>query len=247
MLLESLVEGLSGGRAHEIRVGPFLTAVVLEDHRLWRGRSVARCGLASSLVFHEPRGGHAVRDAGRLEEKGAPELASYLLSEDSVEAAVGLATVNALLDVPDACLHQRPVLDLLLEHARGEKIAVVGHFPFVERLRGEVEELFVLELRPEEGDLPSFEARRVLPGCRVVVLTATVLLNGTYGELLPLCRDAFTIMMGPSTPPSPLLFDHGIDVLAGSLVVDPAATVRAVSQGATYRDLDGVRKWVWRK
>lgn len=78
-------------------------------------------------------------------------------------------------------------------------------------------------------------------------LTATVLMNGTYAEVLPLCREAFTVMLGPSTPASPVLFDHGIDALAGSLIVDPAGTLLAVSQGATYRDLKGVSKWTWIK
>jgi uncharacterized protein len=50
-------------------------------------------------------------------------------------------------------------------------------------------------------------------------------------------------MLGPSTPPSPVLFDRGVDALAGSLAIEPDEVLRVVSPCATYRDLQGVRKW----
>ncbi len=184
---------------------------------------------------------------GRLTDLDALELAGYLLSSRTVEASVGMATLNALLDVPPRCLEEISVDALLLRKGGGKRVAVVGHFPFVNVLRQAVEELHVLELRPVEGDLPASHMKEVLPACDVIALTATVLMNGTYAEVLPLCREAFTVMLGPSTPPSSVLFDHGIDALAGSLVVDPPGTLSAVSQGATYRDLKGVSKWTWIK
>ncbi len=93
-------------------------------------------------------------------------------------------------------------------------------------------------------DLPADEAARVLPPADVVALTAASLINHTIDDLLALCRpDAYVVLMGPSTPLWPGLFERGVhrtlrvDVLAGSLVTDIETVLRAVGQGATFRQL----------
>lgn len=251
-LLEEMLKGLTleAIAVEDIRVGPFLTAVSLEGKRPIAQGQAARCGLASTLAQHQPGGeDHAarVRKVGSLEALEAKRLARYLLSEIPLEASIGMATLNAALDIPPQYFNERRIPDLVLEEGRGQRVAVVGHFPFVKQLRKGAKELHVFELNPVQGDLPASRAGDILPTCQTVVLTATVLMNGTYREMLPLCSNAFTVMVGPSTPPSPVLFEYGVDVLAGSLVIDPEETLSAVSQGATYRDLRGVRKWTWIK
>jgi len=226
----------------DVRVGPFLTAVRLAGSR--PPYDLPRCGLASSLAQHNPGEEHALKHVGRFKELTARELAGFLKSENPLEASLGMAAVNALLELPDTCFQGRDVLDIFVEIAQDQPSAVIGHFPFVQRLRSSINELHVLELRPREGDLPADQAEEILPKCRAVILTATTLLNRTYSQILPLCREAFTVMMGPSTPASPVLFDYGVDVLAGSAVTDAPVTLEEVSQGATYRDLTGVKKWV---
>lgn len=248
-LLEQMLEGLSpeSVKVLDVRVGPFLTAVEVQGSRLCGPYLVGRCGLASTLAGHRPAEPHGLRGVGELHGLYAIDLARYLLSSRTVEASVGMATLNALLDVSSHCLEEISVPALLLRKGEGKRVAVVGHFPFVDMLRDSVAELHVMELNPLPGDLPVSRMKEVLPGCDIIALTATVLTNGTYADVLPLCREAFTVMLGPSTPPSPVLFDHGIDALAGSLIVDPSGTLLAVSQGATYRDLKGISKWTWVK
>jgi len=62
--------------------------------------------------------------------------------------------------------------------------------------------------------------------------------------LLSLCSpDAYVIMLGPSTPLSPLLFAHGIDMLCGSIVerIDPV--LDGIISGNGFRQIKplGVR------
>jgi uncharacterized protein (DUF4213/DUF364 family) len=47
--------------------------------------------------------------------------------------------------------------------------------------------------------------------------------------------------LGPSTPLSPVLFNHGVSILSGSRIIDEAAVLRTVGQGATFRQVEGVR------
>ena len=49
------------------------------------------------------------------------------------------------------------------------------------------------------------------------------------------------MVLGPSTPLSPALFDHGVDALSGARVVHEAAVLRTVGQGATFQQVEGVR------
>ncbi|MGD2178372.1 MAG: DUF364 domain-containing protein, partial [Anaerolineae bacterium] len=97
---------------------------------------------------------------------------------------------------------------------------------------------WVLELRPRPGDLPADRADELIPQADVVALTSTSLINHTFDDLIHLCSPgSFVVMLGPSTPLSPLLFDSRVDVLSGTAVVDPKRVLRSISQGATFRQI----------
>jgi hypothetical protein len=118
---------------------------------------------------------------------------------------------------------------------------VVGHFPWIPKLREKIKNFWVLEQRLREGDLPAEEAERILPNCDVVGITGTSFINHTLGGLLALCKTAFVILIGPTTPLSPILFDYGIDAICGSKVVDEEKVICSISEGATFKEVLGVR------
>ncbi|HSQ16074.1 MAG TPA: DUF364 domain-containing protein, partial [Anaerolineales bacterium] len=87
-----------------------------------------------------------------------------------------------------------------------------------------------------------------IPQADVVAITSSALINHTLDDLLALCRpEALVMMLGPSTPLSPLLFNHGVDILSGSLVVDESAVMRTVGQGASFQQVEGVRLLTFRR
>ena len=49
--------------------------------------------------------------------------------------------------------------------------------------------------------------------------------------------EALVLVLGPSTPLSPALFDYGVHLLSGAVVQDVEAVLRAVSQGANFRQV----------
>jgi uncharacterized protein (DUF4213/DUF364 family) len=231
-IIDDLLDTLSGDTlVRELRVGPFWTAVVLED---------GHCGLASALRDdnHHHHGQHPVRGAGHLHERSARELAELARSDSLLEASIGLAAINALLDVDeDACVELNAE-QVILDHGTGKDVVVVGHFPFIPRVREAAGQLWVLEKRPSEGDIPAEAAPEVIPQADAVAITGTTLINQTFEELVRLCRrEAFVLVLGPTTPLSPVLFDHGADVVSGTLVTDPETVLRYISQGATFRQI----------
>ncbi len=130
---------------------------------------------------------------------------------------------------------------MLVRKGRGRNIAIVGHFPWVPELRKVARKFWVVEQRPREGDLPAEAAEDVLPQADVVGITGTSFINHTIEELLALSKHSFTLMIGPTSPLSPILFDYGVDVIAGVKVVEPEKTIRSITEGAIFRQVRGVR------
>jgi uncharacterized protein (DUF4213/DUF364 family) len=155
-----------------------------------------------------------------------------------------MATLNALLPhQPDSWVDLNAE-DVIASHGAGQSVALIGHFPFVERLRTKVGQLTVLELNPHPGDVAASTASDVLPQAHVVAITGMTLLNHTFDSLLKFCPpDSLAILLGPSVPLTPIFFEWGVDILCGSIVTEIDSVMAAVRQGATFRQVHraGVR------
>ncbi len=233
-ILDELLRGLDGDApVRSVLVGAHWT-VVCSRH----------CGMASTVPVphpHEPA--HVqVRDAGALHRKSARELAEYARSDNTVEAGIGLAAINSLLEVDERQAREINAGEVLAERGAGRRVALVGHFPFIPRLREAAAELWVIENHPGEGEHPAAAAADLIPRADVVALTGSALITHTLDGLLALCRPASTVVvLGPSTPLSPVLFARGATIISGVRVSDGDAVLRAVGQGATFQQVRGAR------
>jgi uncharacterized protein (DUF4213/DUF364 family) len=75
-----------------------------------------------------------------------------------------------------------------------------------------------------------------------VGITGTAFITHTLDDLLRWAEGKFILLIGPTTPLTPFLFDFGIHVLSGTWVVDKEEVFRCISQGATFREVRGVRR-----
>ena len=208
----------------------------------WTVVSTRHCGLAANLSADEPHGHSHARKVGGFHLKTARQLAEYARSDDLLEAGIGIATINSLLNVDETQATEINAGDVLAQYGRGKNVALVGHFPFVPQLRLAVGQLWVLEQHPIEVDYPAEAAADLLPRADLVAITGSALVNHTLDRLLGFCQPQATVLLlGPSTPLSPILFDHGIDIVSGTWVVDEAAVLRTVGQGASFREVEGVK------
>ena len=216
----------------DIRQGPFQTAVLTRY-----------CGLASTPHDSGPHHDRApVNDAGRLMEKDVQTLAGMAKSESPFEAAIGMATINSLIEIEERWCQELNAAELIARKGHGKRVAIVGHFPFVPRLREVTEELWVIEKKPQEGDLPETEANRLLPQADVVAITGTAFTNHTIEQLLDSCNPhAYIVILGDTAPLSPVLFDYGVNAISGTRVIEPDIVLNCVSQGATFRQIRGIR------
>jgi hypothetical protein len=190
----------------------------------WIGVLSENCGVAKNYgTMHEGR----VKDLGELTGKTAIELAEYAKSWNMIEAGIGLAAINSLIEPKGKEIN---TLDLLLENADGKKIAMVGHFPKVSSLRDRAEELWVLERDQKPGDLPDTACEYLIPNADIVVITSSAIINKSIERLLEL-SNGYTIVLGPSTPMSPVLFEYGVDMISGIKVIDNERMMKKIVQG----------------
>jgi len=231
-ILDDLIASLKeDSPVEEVRTCVYWTAVVSKY-----------CGLASTIRESGPHRERQVRGVGSLHKKSALELAQYVKSDLPLEASIGMATINSLLEIDESRCVELNARDFLLERGRDKKVALVGHFPFINKLREVAERLWVVERYPAKEELPAEAAEEVIPLADIVAITGTTLINHTLDHLLSLCQpDSLVMLLGPTTPLAPLLFDYGVDIISGIKVKDKEAVLRCISQGATFQQVEGVR------
>jgi uncharacterized protein len=238
-ILDDLLSTLNMATAvRDIRQGIFHTAVL-----------TGTCGLASTRSQDALRQHHEgellVKDSGYLLNKKVDDLVRMVYSESLLEAAIGMATINSLLQIDEARCLNLNAADLIAEKGRGKKIAIVGHFPFIPKLQGVAKKVWVIEKNPQEGDLSEEQSEIYLPQADVIGITGTAITNHTLEHLLEICSpQAYVVVIGDTAPLSPVLFDHGIDAVSGTKVIDAELALHCVSEGATYRQINGIIKLI---
>lgn len=167
------------------------------------------------------------------------EAAECVMSWNGHEASIATAAINAWINRPKKVAALRGFHDedehaetlaerrkfeafaLYKERIRGKKVAVVGHFPNFEKEWSPICELSILEQNPHDGDYPAEAAEYVIPQQDFVFMTGATFTNKTMPRLLELSQNAVTVIVGPSVPMHPCLFDYGADALSGFTVAEP--------------------------
>ena len=213
-------------------------------------------GIASLLLPWK----QAYESAAFLPEwEGRPlkELAARVKSWDGVEAAMGMAAINAWyngrrrLERRGLVLHgpESPAGDVfreLQDFCRGKTVSVVGHFRGADRLQ-DCREIRVFEREPREGDYPDAAEEYLIPGSDVVIVTGMAFTNKTMPRLMTLSKGAHLALTGPSVPVTEDLFGFGAASLFGMTVWDLPGCREAILSGDKNRIWNHVGKTILQK
>lgn len=222
-------------KVREIIQGLFYTAVLTRH-----------CGLAATLpkdsLRQEPP---LVAMPGYLLNKSPIALAQMAYSDRIPEAAIGIATINSLIAVDEKRCQEINAVKLIAEKGVGKSVVIVGHFPFVSNLKNIISDLRIIERNPCEGDYSEDVSESLIPQAEVLAITGTAITNHSMESLLKMCNPgAYIIILGGTTPLSTVLFDYGANAICGTRVIDHELTIRCISQGATYRQIKGIKQLV---
>ncbi|UWG96500.1 DUF364 domain-containing protein [Dehalobacter sp. DCM] len=200
-------------------------------------RSERGTGIAKTI-----KGGKKGAELSRVRGMPLKELASYSKSWNMLEASLGQAAVNAAYNTPSELLAitGKPVLKSdsqksnAFKHVepeiKGKKVAIIGHFPDIEHFN-DLCQLSILEREPREDDYPDSACEYILPEQDFVFITGTAFTNKTMPRLLELSKKAKTILVGPSVPITRILFNYGVDQIAGLVALEQELIWEAAKEG----------------
>ncbi|PID98518.1 MAG: hypothetical protein CSA83_00830 [Actinomycetales bacterium] len=172
---------------------------------------------------------------------GAPlrEVATLAKSWNFAEAGLGMAAINSWHSDPKQATKNGftplkannfgKLFDPWNEVTAGKKVAVIGHFPFAPEALNKVAELLIFERNLWEGDYPDSAAEYLLPDCDYVFISGSAFVNKTAPRLFELSADAVSIVVGPSTPASAILFDYGLDGVLPFVCADGSGLQRGIA------------------
>ncbi|MBC7810863.1 MAG: DUF4213 domain-containing protein, partial [Burkholderiales bacterium] len=125
-LVETLLTDLPiGWRVTDVYMGANWVLSLVRSHDGIQAAGVAAAPHSIAPDARFQSGHHAL-------DVPAESLAYGLRSSDMTEAAVGLATVNALTPINESRLSSDDAANWLTEQSAGKSVAIFGRFPFIE-------------------------------------------------------------------------------------------------------------------
>jgi uncharacterized protein len=211
-------------------------SVVIEDVNLFRHWVVVKAGRwEMSTCFSATPG--LTEDSGDtwlgdLIGKNAAETAQqYLAANDVLKIAVGMACLKCVIPLVSE-FSESSAFAPFSEETKTRSSCFIGHFQEAATWREEGRPVSIVELLPKPGDIHWDDSHQVLSQAEIVFMTGLTLVNGTFGEVVRRTPGAkIRVIMGPTVPLTPVLFNLGLHWLGTCRILDIAKTLRYFGQG----------------
>ncbi len=226
----------------DVRIGVFLTAVILSD---------GSCGTASTVVDANLNCARADRDFGEFTPGKiiGRKVIDLLETHKDLNLLVSLklAVVNAISSKIIESFEYNIIENTdpieLVDLTSHKTITIVGAFQsYIRRIAATSNKLYVLELNEnalnadqKQFYVPANEYLRVLPISDVVIITGLTLANNTIdGLLASIPASALVIVTGPSGNVIPdVLFENKVKIIGATRITDPKLLMNIVGEAGT--------------
>jgi len=235
-LRKELGDRLSKVKVSDVRIGLAYTGVSLTN----------KCA-GVAYTFPTKDGCSILDYAGEISDRRVSELMEMALSQNLVEASIGVATINALSQMTFKVFPERykpsriDVLDLIRSR---DRVLMIGYFaPLVPKILRKTRDLYLAEMRKISDKriklVPSSKVKDILSSSDVILISGSTLVNKTIDEILESIGEAReSILLGPtaSVIPHPL-FKMGITAVMGIEITDPYMMLKVISEAGGTRQL----------
>jgi len=237
-------------------------AAVIEDIRIYANWVLVKTGKWSlSTYFHNMPGfidplGMDPWMGGWIGRPARAAALELLASREVLKRSVGMACLKSLLPEPAVTI-EGGAIELFASAIARVPSCFIGYFKTAALMREQGYPVTIVELFPRPGDVHWDEADEVLRKGELVFMTGLTVVNETLEAVIRRTPSArMRVLMGPTVPASPVLFDYGIDWLGithiddvelmsgyalrggGSIAFAPVGALRSLNMA---RDLDALR------
>ncbi len=227
-------------RIQDVRIGPFLSAVILSD---------GRCGFAATSDSKTGCCKKENRDFSEftpMKITGEKVADLFTLSKDSyIISTLRNAVMNAL-SADEIYSGNHKVIENcdpidLIDLSPDKTFTLVGAFQsYINRIHSSGNRLYVLEMNEnalsddqKQFYVPGEDYMKVIPLSDVVIITGLSLVNRTLDNILSAIPEkAITVVAGPSASVVPdILFNHNVDIIGATVITDPDRLLELACQG----------------
>jgi uncharacterized protein (DUF4213/DUF364 family) len=232
--------------------------LTIEDYNIGCAWTMVQAGGNAGVALTVK--GHSIEPLyqGPVIGESLKTIAALIKSWNFIEASLGMAAINCYynspqkvaalggfegIDIDDESLENNKSMDafsILAEEATDKRVAVIGHFPHIERTLRPLCKLSILERDPDRGDYPDSACDYILIEQDMVFVTGMTFTNKTLPHLLQVINPAARIILvGPSVPLTPLLYKYGATDLDGFCVTNPQKIKQLVRHGQNFSIFSG--------
>ncbi|MBN2488441.1 MAG: hypothetical protein JXA98_05375 [Methanosarcinaceae archaeon] len=242
-LENELGDSLSNVRVEDVRIGLAYTGV-----KLTGGYGGVACTPTYDL-FENPLCPvcPVLHNSGKIAGITATEGLQLSLSDNMLDAAVGVAVINAVSQMAFELRPEKYIfssVDVLDFIRSDDKVSMVGYFkPLIPRILKKTGNFLVVEKKEVFDEsvriVPEDMSPTVLPGSDIIIISGSTLVNKTIDDLLKYKGNARdVVLLGPtaSMVPKPL-FEKGVTAVMGVRINDADKMLKIISEAGGTKDL----------
>jgi uncharacterized protein (DUF4213/DUF364 family) len=142
------------------------------------------------------------------------DLIGLATSHDLFKASLGVAALNSALSAGKPAARPR---SSAIPRAGGKTVVTIGEFAFIEDLKRVADRVIRIDGGQAAGQIPDqgVAVDEALAGADIAIIRGSTLMTGNLESWLDRARHCYTVVYGPSTPLSTVLFEYGADQLVG--------------------------------